>query len=262
MIIIARLARQKSSTGIYHLILRGINRQTIFEDDEDAIRFLEILGKYQEEEKYQLYAYCLMGNHVHLLLKEVEELGISMKRIGSSFVYWYNRKYDRSGHLFQGRYQSENVEDDRYFLTVLRYIHQNPIKAGIAEDISEYRWSSYQEYIGKPKLIEKNFVLKFFDNDLKEAMKDFKSFHKIEEEHLCLEIDEKRRWKDEEAIELIKDICLVKHCNELQHIDETKRKVYINQLYGEGLTIRQISRTTGLTRVMISKLIEKQIETE
>ncbi len=86
-----RVAREKSETGIYHVILRGINRQTIFEDEEDAIKFLQILNKYRQRSECKIYAYCLMGNHVHILIREgKEELGMAMKRIGVSYVHWYN----------------------------------------------------------------------------------------------------------------------------------------------------------------------------
>ena len=130
--IMPRKARAKSKTGIYHIILRGINRQKIFNDNEDKKRLLETLLRYKEKSKYQIYAYCLMDNHIHLLLKEGEEpLAQIMRRIGGSYVYWYNHKYERVGNLFQDRFKSEVVEDDTYFLTVLRYIHQNPAKAGI-----------------------------------------------------------------------------------------------------------------------------------
>ena len=146
-----RAAREKSSTGIYHVMLRGINHQIIFEDDEDYQKYLQTLKTYQEKSGYIIYAWCLMGNHLHLLVKEeTEDLGIAFKRIGASYVYWYNWKYGRRGHFFQDRFKSEAVEDDSYFLTVIRYIHQNPLKAGIVKDITDYRWSSYGEYIGKP----------------------------------------------------------------------------------------------------------------
>jgi len=142
-----RSARKKSKSGIYHIILRGVNRQTIFEDEEDTEKFLETLAEYKKENGYKTYAYCLMGNHIHLLIKEEkEDLGIAMRRIGASFVYWYNWKYDRTGHLFQDRYKSEVVEDEKYLLTVLRYIHQNPIKADLVKDIKEYSFLQGDRY--------------------------------------------------------------------------------------------------------------------
>lgn len=90
-----RTARRRSESGIYHVILRGINRQDIFEDDKDRVRFLETIRSYKELSKYEIYAYCLMTNHVHLLIKETEEpIGKSIKRICGSYVYWYNERYE------------------------------------------------------------------------------------------------------------------------------------------------------------------------
>lgn len=126
-----RKARKKSPTGTYHIVLRGINKQTIFEDDEDKHQLLKTIVKYKRISGFELYAYCLMDNHVHLFLKEVNELSQYMKRICSSYVYWYNMKYDRCGHLFQERFHSEDVDDPSYFLKVLRYIHQNPSKGRV-----------------------------------------------------------------------------------------------------------------------------------
>ena len=108
-------------------MLRGIDRQQIFEDTEDYYRFLDIVHECREECEFKLYAYCLMGNHVHLLLKvETDSLETIFKKIGGRYVYYYNVKYQRIGHLFQDRFKSEPVDDDSYFLTVLRYIHSLP----------------------------------------------------------------------------------------------------------------------------------------
>lgn len=154
-----RQARKRSKTGIYHIMVRGINRQIIFEDDEDYLKFLDTIQKNKVKCKFDIYGYCLMGNHAHLLLREREEtVSMVMQRLCSSFVYWYNWKYDRFGHLFQERYKSEVVEDEIYLLTVLRYIHQNPIKAGITNTLEGYRWSSYHEYISKNNIVDINFL--------------------------------------------------------------------------------------------------------
>ena len=143
-----RKARKKSESGIYHIILRGQNRQMIFKDDEDKEKFLQTLEECKRKSGFKLYGYCLMGNHIHLLLHELkDETGMIMRRIGAGYVYWYNWKYRRCGHLFQDRYKSEAVETDEYFMTVLRYIHRNPVKAGLVKRMSDYKWSSYNEYI-------------------------------------------------------------------------------------------------------------------
>lgn len=160
-----RKPRTKSSTGVYHVMLRGINRQTIFEDDEDRLKYLSVLKKFKDVSKYKLYSYCLMGNHIHLLIKEEKEsISTVIKRISSSYVYWYNLKYSRCGHLFQERFKSEAVEDKKYFLTVLRYIHQNPLKAGLVFKVEDSNWSSYNEYLKNESLdsVDKELGLSFF----------------------------------------------------------------------------------------------------
>ncbi|WP_308160333.1 transposase [Bacillus sp. ISL-77] len=131
-----RRARVKSGSGIYHIMLRGANRQEIFHDDADCLNFLDLLHKYKLKTKVKIYGWCLMSNHIHLLLREGnEDISTTMKRIGVSFVMYYNWKYGTSGHLFQDRFKSENVENDQYLLTVVRYIHQNPLKARIVKRV-------------------------------------------------------------------------------------------------------------------------------
>ena len=242
-----RRAREKSSTGIYHVMLRGINRQTIFVDKEDYEKFIQTISKYREVCEYEIYAFCLMANHIHLLIKEgKEDLGIVFRRIGASYVYWYNLKYKRSGHLFQDRYKSEPVEDDKYFLTVLRYIHQNPIKAGIENNIARYTWSSYNEYLGKNGICNTKFVLKFFADNDKKAVELFKKFNSEENDDKCLEYEEIIRIDDIEATKIIKKIAGVKKGKQIQDFEKEKRDKVIKKLKNNGLSIRQIERLTGI----------------
>lgn len=246
-----RQARRKSESGIYHIMLRGINQQQIFEDEEDGFRFLETLSKYKEQCGYEIYAYCLMGNHIHILLKEGKEnLTLVLKRIAGSYVYWYNWKYRRSGHLFQDRFKSESVEDDAYFLTVIRYIHQNPIKAGICKNIDGYKFSSYNEYINKPNLVNVDFCLGIIDKE------QFIEFNNEFNDDICLDIrDNDFRLTDDEALKIIWKICKCKSVSDFQKLDKIKRNYYIEKLYKHGLSIRQISRLTGLSR----KIVENNI---
>ena len=246
-----RQARRKSVSGIYHIMLRGINQQQIFEDEEDSFRFLETLSKYKEQCGYEIYAYCLMGNHVHILLKEGKEnLTLVLKRIAGSYVYWYNWKYRRSGHLFQDRFKSEPVEDDAYFLTVIRYIHQNPIKAGICGNIDGYKFSSYNEYINKENLVDIDFCLSIINKE------QFIEFNNQFSDDICLDVsDIDLRLTDAEALKIIWKICKCKSVSDFQKFDKVKRNYYIEKLYQQGLSIRQISRLTGLSR----KIVENNI---
>lgn len=249
-----RTARIKSQTGIYHMILRGINKQTIFEDSQDAEKFLQTLEEYKVKSEYKIYAYCLMGNHVHMLIKEEkEDLGIIMRRIGASYVYWYNWKYERAGHLFQDRFKSEAVEDERYLLTVVRYIHQNPLKAGIVKDIKDYKWSSYREYMGKNRITDTDFVLDLIGDDREKAISMFEEFHREESSADCLDIEESRKIKDSEAAVIIKGLCNISHCIDLQKMNTIERDKYLGILKDEGLSTRQIARLTGISRSLILK---------
>ncbi len=243
-----RSARKKSSSGIYHIVLRGINKQRIFEDDEDNRYFLEKLKTYKDISGYEIYAYCLMSNHVHLLMKEGEEpLSTAFRRIGASYVYWYNWKYSRAGHLFQDRFKSEPVEQDEYFLTVMRYIHQNPLKAGIVKEIQEYPWSSYREYSQKPVICDTKFALNMFSLEPKKALRAWVKFNQEKNNDQCLEYDNGARLNDSEAAALIKSVANVKKPGDIQTYKKQKRNEVIKLLKEKGLSIRQIERLTGVS---------------
>ena len=243
-----RVAREKSNTGIYHVMQRGINHQIIFEDDEDYQTYLDTLKEYQKKSGYIIYAYCLMSNHLHLLIKEeAEDLGIAFRRIGASFVYWYNWKYGRRGHLFQDRYKSEVVENDSYFQTVVRYIHQNPLKAGIVQDIADYEWSSHREYMGKPGICDTDFAFDMFSAKRTEAVRLFKEFNLAENKDQCLDYNQAIRLNDAEATDFIKSISSVVSPIEIQGFDKEKRNKIIKACKEKGLSFRQIARLTGVS---------------
>ncbi len=249
-----RKARKKSESGIYHIIMRGINRQVIFNEDEDCHRFLQALKHYKETSGYQIYAYCLMNNHIHLLMKvEYEPLAQIMRRICGKFVYWYNNKYDRDGYLFQDRFKSEPVEDEPYLLTVIRYIHQNPLKAGLVEKIERYPWSSYNAYVKRDSLVDQDFVLKIFDDNREKALKEFIKFNNQKTDQECMDIEEKTRITDQEALNIIKRVCKIDRMNELQKLDKKSRDNYLRKLKREGLSGRQLERLTGINRGSIQR---------
>ncbi|MCF8012376.1 MAG: transposase [Clostridiales bacterium] len=251
-----RVARIKSESGIYHIIMRGINRQTLFEDEEDCISFTQTLQRYRKICGYNLYAYCLMENHVHLLLMEDKEpLEILMRKICASYVFWYNKKYDRVGYLFQDRFKSEPVEDDAYFLTVLRYIFQNPLKAGIVNKIQNYTWTNYHDYIEGNNNTDTEFAINLFSKDREKAVRNFIEYINKENNDECLDIHEKRKLTDNDARKVIKDHCKVDHAMDLQKFDINKRNLYIKDLKeGYGLSIRQIERLTGISRGIIQRI--------
>ncbi len=245
----SRQARKKSQSGIYHIMLRGINGQVIFEDRQDKEKFLESLKNYKAISGYKIFAYCLMSNHIHLLIKiEKEDLDLIIKRIAGSYVYWYNWKYKRRGHLFQDRFKSEPVEDDSYFLTVIRYIHQNPIKGGLCRKIDEYDFSSYNEYIKKPYIVDNEFCFEIIDRE------DFIRFNNEDNADICLDIEESNfRLTDEEAKLIIQKISKCKNVTDFQNLPVDKRDKCLRVLREKGMSIRQISRLTGVSFNIVRK---------
>jgi REP element-mobilizing transposase RayT len=244
-----RTAREKSETGIYHVMLRGIDRMQLFYDSNDYTAFLSILARYKEICGFALYAYCMMGNHVHLLLKEKDvELAEIMKRIELSYSHYFNGKYNRSGYLFEGRYKSEVVLDDTYLLAVLRYIHNNPVKIG--KTVSAR--TSYNDYIKIPRLVDVDFVLNMFHANREQARKEFREFiHDVPGTEITILSETRRRMNDKDAINLIKRIGSVNECGELAKEDRIKRDSVLAALNKSGLTIRQISRLTGINRNIV-----------
>lgn len=248
-----RQARSKSKSGIYHVILRGANRQEIFHDDDDNRKFLEILEKYKTKSQLSIFAWCLMSNHVHLLVKEGDEsLSGTMKRIGVSYVSYYNWKYRANGHLFQDRFKSENVETKRYLLTVIRYIHQNPVKAGIVNKVDEWRWSSCKEYYDKDtdqwNLVNDKSIFGLLSSNMTDARVLFKEFNEMSNQDNCLEEKVFQRLPDEEARIVIKELIgevEIAHVKSLPRIQRNEILRKIKKV--EGLSQRRVARILGVS---------------
>ena len=243
-----RAARKKSESGYYHVILRGIGRQILFEDDEDNERFLSTVQRYRQELGFELVAYCLMENHVHLLLRDIkDQLNLIMKKIAGSYAYYSNHKYDRSGHLFQDRYGSEAVENDDYLLTVIRYIHRNPEKAGIAK-AGDYRWSSYDAYKSPRADVDNAWALELIG-----GTERFEQFMENAAEGNCLDIRERVAIRDEAAREWICSHYKIASGTQLQQWDKKKRDASLRELKDMGMSVRQLERLTGINRGVVQK---------
>lgn len=172
----SRVPREYSLTGYYHIMMRGNERKNIFLSDEDRHKFINTLVKKKEQIGFKLYAFCLMDNHIHLLINdEKQEISLIMKGIATSYAMFFNRKYQRVGHVFQDRFKSESIENERYLLAAIRYIHCNPVKASLVEKPEDYIWSSYRTYIDANleefTWLDKDNILEFFSGSIDEFEK-------------------------------------------------------------------------------------------
>jgi REP element-mobilizing transposase RayT/DNA-binding CsgD family transcriptional regulator len=175
-----RAWREEYQGGIYHVIARGNNKEYIFRESIDKGYFIKILKQSQEGNNYRIFGYVLMDNHYHLLIQTMDKkLQEMMHQINNKYSKYFNYKYKRVGHVFQGRYKSIIIQDERYLLSVLRYIHQNPIKAYMCQNIEDYKWSSDVFYRRDIKgFVNIDIILSMLDNDRKEAIRKYKELMK------------------------------------------------------------------------------------
>lgn len=244
-----RQARRLSKYGFLHIITRGVGRQILFEERCDYIYYLKKLKKYSEEMGIEVHAYCLMSNHVHLLIRDREnEVSLFMKKMGVSYSAYYNKKYDRVGHLFQSRYISEAIESEKYFFTVFRYILNNPKKAGICA-AKDYEWSSYSEYFENNNSIVQIKIIR-------DTMGNKKNFELFIDESNTNDIADKSMGHDHtdrKTQKLVQMLLRVQSGTELQSYSKRQRDYALRLLKSKGITVREIERITGINRGVVQR---------
>jgi putative transposase len=178
----ARPLRIEYEGGLYHITARGNAGTEIYLEDGDREHFLEILGSSVKRFHWICHAYCLLGNHYHLLLETPEpNLSRGMQYLNGVYTQWFNRRHARYGHLFQGRFKSIVVEKDSYLLELARYIVLNPVRAGLARSARDWRWSSYRATSGQadtPEFLTTDWLLAQFGNTREAAIRAYRAFVK------------------------------------------------------------------------------------
>ena len=267
----AREARLLGTSGYMHIYSRGVNKQDIFYKARDYRFFLETLSDLSQEMGFDVIAYCLMPNHYHLVIYDADRrFSTIVKRLSISYSMHFNICYSRTGPLFQGRFGGKPIEDLRYLLTVVRYVHMNPQRAGICR-MSDYKWSSYTEYLhscvsgtadpgtvgsgtvnsrivdsgqnahGKVGICNVDTVLNLFG-----GVKEFEDFHTIEDfdSHRELEGSE---LSDEDAIKIVCDVIQEDNPAAISNYSKKLRDNAIREIRELGVRNKQLSRVTGLS---------------
>lgn len=268
-----RQPRRKSNSNVYHCMLRGINKQDIFFDKQDYLEFQNIIKKTKKIYFYKLYSYVLMPNHIHLEIKdERQKLSQIIHSMATSYANYFNKKYKRVGHLFENRFKSRNVESSYYMLNLVRYIHQNPIKAGISE-IDKYNWSSYSEYFKKEYLKEENKmvdtedILLMFSSENECKKREFFEFNrkslKFQDSMELLEYEMRNRLTDEELIYFIKHEIGIHNIQEIQRYNINYRDEIIQRIRKiKGITQPQIARVLGVNIRIVQRAYLKDIKSK
>ena len=242
----SRRARQRSVTAVYHVIQRGINRMAIFCDDDDRQMFLNLL-RLQVCESFKVYCYCLMDNHLHLIVKS-DELSFHIHHIASIYAMWFNHKYGRHGYLFKDRFKSEVIEDENYLLRCFRYILYNPVKAGICKKVSAYRWSSYHIYYTIPDpIVTTEFLDLFFDQK-----EDFEMYMRGEDTGKYMDVEQFCSFTDQEVLQLLNQKLNGRSLPELPV--QEKKQLLKEMKQHPSVSQRQLARITGIGFNVIRRL--------
>ena len=252
-----RSLRSHSTSKTYHIILKGIDSQDIFYSNQDRKFFLKQLSITKIEYNYQIYAYCLMDNHVHMVIRvEDEILSKAMQSLSIRYAQHFNKKYKRTGSLFQDRFKSKKIEDKRYFLDVCRYVHRNPENAAISKT-EDYEWSSYKEYLGKEKLVNKKVLLYYFNNKINEfkeytidknvydisKLAEYEIIEKLTDEQLTNIITRKFKINEGDITTFFKDM------------KKEELKKYVKEIKDiQGTNITQVARVIRIGRSRIEKM--------
>lgn len=196
-----RTARICFPGALYHIIQKGNEGRDIFNDDADKWHLLKLFLQSKKTFEYLLHCYVLMKNHFHVTIETTNAVPVSkiMQFVSGSYATYFNQKYERKGHLFQGRFKSILVDKDDYMLELSRYIHLNPVKAAIVTTPEQHRWSSYDIYIGlrKDMLVDTETIYSYFDSmDIKIAQAKYKDFV----EYGMAELEEKEDWLERKLI--------------------------------------------------------------
>lgn len=245
--------------GFYHVVNRGVEQRIVYKDDEDFQTFLEMLCTSCRLYDVQLHGYALMSNHYHLLIEtQRENLSKFMKHLNASYAIWFNKKYKRSGHLWQGRFKSWYVTDEPYLYTLIGYIENNPLKAKVVRELGEYPYSSYlafAESVPPLPCLKDSFIFEAFrDRDERMAF-----LHSSVDERILDEIKNASKLVvASDSVNALSPEKLKKMFDPEQ--DNRERNRTILNAYHEGYSQHAIAECLGFSQPYINRIIKRERE--
>lgn len=259
----ARIPRNAQTSPYYHILVEGSAYRDIFEDPTDKDKYLEILSRILSENKVVLYAYCVMNNHAHLVLREGQgDLSRFMKRLNGAYALYFNRKYTERGQVFYDRYKSENIQDMDQLLGAIRFVHNNPVNSGSAQRPCDYLWSSYRHYVRPTKgtcFLTREHIWFWFGEDRKEAVRRFVWYMMEKNMDRYLELEESLERKVRRMI----DAYLSKNHIELRDLGYKENTLHRDTLIfmvrtAGGFSIRKIGELLDQNRGTVYNVLSKQ----
>jgi len=243
--------------GYYHIVNRGVEQRIVFKEADDYEYFEELLCFYAKSYHIILHNYCLMGNHYHLLIEiQQENLSKFMKQLNANYAIYFNKKYKRSGHLWQGRFKSWYVTDEAYLYTLMNYIEQNPLKANMVQDLGEYPYSSYHYFLVSstvPECLEKSWIMQNYKNDV-EAIKaflnasvDMSVLQELKKASTLIEAPNIEKKPNEEVLK--------KRLLSVQSKQERNRAIL--KAYKQGYSQHMIAKVLGLAQPTVNVIIHR-----
>ena len=150
-----RMARKNLENGFFHIMIQGIKKEKIFYKGEYKEKYIQLMKYFKEKQKIEIINYCVMNNHIHIIIytEDIDELTIFMRKLNTTYALYYNKSENRVGYVFRNRFESKEIYNQDYLTKCIKYVHMNPVKAGITKTEGEYKYSSYNDYINKKGII-------------------------------------------------------------------------------------------------------------
>lgn len=252
-----RISRETFSSGFFHVMVQGINKEYIFKEKENKEKYFYLMKKYYPKYQLKIISYCIMNNHVHLILyaEDIGEISAYMHKINSIYAMDYNKHLQRVGYVFRDRYKSQYIYDKEYLHKCIKYIHMNPVKAKIVSEQNEYKYSSYQDFKYKRNFINNEVIKLVFYNEDYIHLLDSVEDVDIE----IMDID-----REDENFEIaIKNYLKEKDIN-IDIVKENKRYLYefIDNLIKKGYKQKQIAQKLGVSNATICLIVKNKIDSK
>jgi len=243
------------SLGYHHVYNRGVAKGNVFEDEKDKVKFIELMASMAREYKFNIHAFCLMDNHYHILVQNTREnLSSGMRQLGAQYASYFNKRHDRVGHLWQGRYKSWYVLENKYLFTLFKYIENNPVKAGMSPKIGEYMYCATYSMLkdAVPPFLQNSFVLRDYNT---QELFELLSVPMSEVERFKIDAFHKTKYKHEEGqtLSLHKETI----ANYFSNVkNKQQRNDGVKKAYEDGYSKSDIARNISLSVAGVSKILK------